>query len=253
MAQERYLAPGFSRWLQTGNYTGVLLSVEPPPPGITVDEPGNLEDIARRIRIPDEDAIAALQVAGIARCEFQDWLRPLGYLRHARRRIGFPVRDDALPVENFWELLVDTLTREGHPLGTDTEIRILSAQPGSYFGRHDSPELEGRWIGTVEDGVWCAYRRGYSDAHWHPVIVAADGRELRALDLYDADEWRWAVIARGRAVGPHERVYQNGNVVQLSFQPPSQLSAAMDLLGPRTRGWTWQVAEGAPSFWSSLL
>ena len=37
---------------------------------------------------------------------------------------------------------------------------------------------------------------------------AGDGR--RALDLYDEDEWRWAVLARGRHVGAEEVVRADG-------------------------------------------
>ena len=253
VGRERYVVPSVPRWIPTGDKTGVLLSVGPVPDGLALLEPTSPDDVVRRIRAANEDDLAVLHFAGFRRCSMEEWLRPLHYLRHGSRRLGRLVRQDTLPLDAFWELLVQSLTQDGHLLGEDAEVRVLSGSPGSFFGPHDGVDCEGRWSAAAGDEVWCGYRRGYGDAHWHPVIVSIDGRERRCLDVYDGDEWRWALIARGRAKGASERVKQEGVKVKLSFPAPTQLQTAMDLLGSRDGAWSWSVSQGAPEFWSHVL
>lgn len=251
IGHERYVAPCPPRWIPTGEQTAVLLSVGPVPRDVVLLEAASHMDLARRIRIDDDD-LAALHMAGIRRCSLDEWIRPLDYLRHARRRLGQPVRSDTLTLAAFWELLVRSLAQEGRQLGEDAEVRVLSGAPGSFFGRYDAPACEGRWSAVADGGVWCGYRRGYSDAHWHPVVVSIDGSDRRVLDLYNDDEWRWALLARGRAVGASERVDEDESSVRLTFRPPAQLSSALDLLGPSIGPWSWSKNLGVPDLWSLL-
>ena len=253
IGHERYVAPCTPRWIPTGEQNGVVLSVDPVPNGVTILEPTSQEDLVRRISVADEDDLTALHLAGVRRCPFDEWFRPLHYLRHWGRRLGCSVWDDALPLDAYWDSLLRSLTQEGLQIGEDAEVRVLSGSPGSFFGHYNSTDCEGRWSPMTEDGVWCGYRRGYGEVHWHPVIIAIDGRERRVLDLYDRDEWCWALLARGRAMGAPEQAYREGAKVKLSFPAPSQLLAAMDLLGPRARGWSWTLSSGAPDIWSRFL
>ena len=82
------------------------------------------------------------------------------------------------------------------------------------------------------------------------VAVAGDGQ--RALDLYGEDEWRWAVLARGRRVGAEEVVRADGLRIQLTFPAPVQLRAAMDILGSPSGAWAWDVSPKGPDLWRLL-
>jgi len=250
---EDYVAPCSPRWIPTGAKTGALLSVGSDPAEISVLEQSNQDDIVTRVSVIDEVDEATLHIAGFRRCLIEEWLRPLNYIRHVVRRLGQPVRGDTMPLEAFWELLCVALSRDGSLLGEDAVARILSGPPGTYFGRHNTLNCEGRWTDDAAEGIWCGYRRGYSDAHWHPIIVAIDGKKRRILDLYNVDEWQWALLARGRASGCHEQLVRNGQQIKLTFPAPLQLETAMDLLGPRAGPWTWTVSDGAPDIWSQVL
>lgn len=253
LSGQRYIALGTPRWIPTGNETGVVLSASTVPQGIKMLESVSPDDILRRVCIAADDDFGTLSAAGIQRHEFDEWLGPLGYLKHASRREGRLVRDDTLTLEGFWELLIRALTVEGHPLSIDAEVRILSGAPGGYFGDVKSPNCEGRWTSDATDGIWCAFRRGYGDQHWHPTLLSIRGENRRSLDLYDHDEWQWALLARSLAVGPRERITVDGTTWRLTCPIPLQLRAAMDLLGSRYAPWAWVVPEGAREFWSSFL
>ena len=82
--------------------------------------------------------------------------------------------------------------------------------------------------------------------------MSVNGGERRALDLFDMDEWRWALLGRARRIGPDERIERIDGEVRLSFPAPSQFAAAMDILGPRRAPWSWAVGPGAPDPWKAL-
>ncbi len=250
---ETYIAPARPQWIRSGYESATLLGVEPVPDGIVEQFPDTWRrDIVRRIFVRDEQEQADLHLAGVRETSLEEWLRPNEYLLHAMRREARLIRSDELSLAQFWELLVSAVQEEGLPLGNDAEVRLVCDDPGKYFGRHNSEACEGRWTEGAVDGIWCAYRRGYNQAHWHPIIVAIDGGHLRALDLYDTDEWCWALLARGKSTRVEERVERRNGVVQLTFPAPDQFVAVMDLLGQRRSGWSWRVNDGALDPWSML-
>lgn len=252
VGHERYVVPCTPRWVPTGEQTATLLSVDSVPHGVVILDSGNQDDVAKRIRVANDDDRVALHIAGVKQCSLEEWIRPFDYLRHGGRRLCRPVRNDTLPLAAYWEVLVESISQEGRLLGEDAEVRILSGQPGLFFGRHDGTNCEGRWTTVAEDGVWCGYRQGYNDAHWHPVLVAIDGPEKRILDLYNRDEWCWALLARGRAMSAIERIDHDGLSLRLSFPPPKQLLTMLDLLGTRSGSWSWAVTKEVSDIWSYL-
>ena len=254
IAHERYLAPTLPRWIPTGTAAGALLGVGPIPKDVVELPSGGEHDLVRRIRIRDDDDLYALHMAGVRQTSIEEWLRPHGYLRHAARRKERVVRSDKLTLSQFWDLLVQSLAESGRPVGNEAEVRAVTGVPGAFFGRYRAPRCEGRWSEEVPDGVWCAYRRGYGDEHWHPIVVTVDGGERRTLDLFDADEWRWALVARGHSIGVSEQIDRLEQRVQLHFPAPRQFVAAMDLLGPRIkpRSWSWKTDPSAPDPWITL-
>ena len=253
VGHERCIAPALPRWISIGCGTGAFLSVGRLPEGVVEhSHRGVAYDVVRRICVRTDDDLAAMRMAGVRQVSFEEWLRPHGYLRHAARRRRGVVRSDELSLSRFWDQLVSLVANDGLTLDDEAEVRFVTGEPGGFFGRHGSEHCEGRWSETAPDGVWCAYRRGYGNVHWHPIIVSVDAGKRRVLDLFDGDEWRWALLARGRYTGNDERVERLDDQVRLTFPAPRQLIAAMDLLGARCAPWSWVVDRDAPDPWGML-
>ena len=253
VGQERYIAPALPRWVPTVEGAGALLGGATVPADIEELSSASGRDLVRRIRIQDDNDLAALHMSGIRETSMGEWLRPFGYLRYAARRKGHVIRGDEVSLSQFWELLETTLADDGLPLSDEAVVRTVTGEPGTYFGRYSSDVCEGRWSDSAPNGVWCAYRRGYGGSHWHPIIMSVSGDARRGLDLFDADEWRWALLGRARRTGLHEHVERLNGVSRLSFPLPGQLAAAMDILGPRLEPWSWATESVASDPWSELL
>lgn len=252
VGHEAYVLPAEPRWVASGGGLAVLLGPIAPPaeaPRLVAALPA---DIAVRVHVRSEEQAATLEACGARQVSLAEWLHPLTYLRHVTRRSGEPVRADRVGLVEFWERLVDVVSAEGLLVDEDAEVRFVTGAPGGFFGRHTAAALEGRWRDDAPDGVWCAYRRGHGDGNWLPTLVSVDGIERRALDLFDHDEWRWALLARSRAVGVEEIVERSGDGVQVTWPLPAQLRAAMDIVGVPTGAWRWRVAADAPDLWTLL-
>ncbi len=247
VGNEIYITPAESRWMPTGDFSGAYLGVSKLPEGISVIPSDDHLDIVQRIYVPSDDDAAQLNAAGIREVSIDEWLSPVGYLQHVSRRLRRPVRSDSVSLEKFWDILMDWFVTDGMPISSDAEFRVLSGKPGQFFGRYHSPEVEGRWTETFSDGTWCAVRRGYGEKHWHPMLLEVNGTRHRALDLYDLDEWNWALLARGKKLGADEVVLNSEDGIRLTFPLPKQLSTAMDLIGCQTAPWFWNVQIGAPN------
>ena len=249
VGHEPFLAPAKPRWISVGEGVSAYLGVSEPPEEFT--PVGNEhDDIVRRIQFITDEEAAVLELAGVQEVSLKEWLLPLGYFRHITRRTRRAVRSDTTSLGLFWNIIVKAMAEEGLPLGSDAEVRFLGGRLGTYFGKYNSMEIEGRWTHDPGEGLWCAYRYGYNDSHWHPCIVSVTSDGRRVLDLYDEDEWRWAVLARGHSIGAEEVVQRPANLtVKLTFQAPSQLRAAMDILGSRSGPWSWEVNPGSPDLW----
>ena len=252
IGHEPYLAPAMPRCISVGAGVSTYLGVSEPPDGLSLVDGGHL-DVVRRFRLDTDEDAALLELSGVEEVSLAEWLVPPGYLRHASRRMRIPARSDTVSLGGFWDLLEEALTEEGLTVSADAEVRCLGGRPGDFFGRHDSSQLNGRWTIDPEEGLWCAYRRGHGDTHWHPCILAVAGDGRRVLDLYDEDEWRWAVLARGRRAGADEVLRVHGQKVQLTFRAPRQLRAAMDIVGRPTAAWTWDMNPDAPDLWHLLI
>lgn len=253
IGHERYIAPAPPRWIRTGETSAALLGVGPAPKGIVERSPDREgRDIVRRINIRSDDDLAALRMADVREMSIIEWLTPHGYLQSRIRRSGRLSRSDELSLSRFWELLVAETAEKGLSLGGDADIRAVTGGPGGYFGRYDADNCEGRWSEVAPEGYWCAYRRGYGQRHWQPIILEVDGGQRRCMDLYDHDEWRWALLARSRSVGAEESIERIDRRVRVSFPAPDQLVAAMDILGPRRNAWSWEVSQKAPDPWAEF-
>lgn len=251
VGHEPYLAPTMARWIKIGDEAGVYLGSGEPPGSL--ESPAQCaSDLVRRIRMASEEDAVSLEVAGVREWSLREWLTPLDYLKCAARRQRALVSSQEMSLAQFWEMLEGELNKAGHLLTSDAKIRALCGSPGGYFGRYDADGESGRWTSAPGDGVWCGYRQGYGDAHWHPCIISVAGEARRMLDLYDVDEWRWALLARGRSVGEEEVVVIEDTEVKLTYPPPSQLRAALDILGVRRGAWTWELSPGAPDLWEHV-
>ena len=181
----------------------------------------------------------------LAPLSFSDWLGPADFRSHLARRLGG--RADGT-ISEFWAALSSALRHEGNPLDA-AQLRAVVGPPGAqtgFFGRHNSPEVSGRWASAVPNGTWCGVRPGRNPNEWHPILALVEGTEAQALDLYDWDEWNWALLARGLAIGAPERSNWQNDVLAFEHPVPAQFIRALRLLGgPGNRAWTWQVSEAA--------
>ncbi len=252
IGRERYVAITMPRWIRTGRDSAVILGGVDLPDEGSVTLPHSANDIVRRLSPFSEELEMALHLAGVECSDLNQWLRPARHLVYAARRLKMPIGDDSMSLKSYWDMLNVQLGVEGLPMKDDGELRILSGRPGGFFGNYSAPVPEGRWSIVPVDGIWCAYRRGYNETHWHPALVEIEGAERRCLDLYDADEWRWAMLARTRACGGEEVVTRANNCVKFTFPPPTQLLTTMDILGERDGPWSWTVSEGSPDVWSMI-
>lgn len=252
VGHEVYVAPGEPRWVASGNGLAVLLgaAVEPSStPRLGTQDP---LDVAVRIRIDSEEHAATLSARGIREVSLAEWLHPLGFKRLAGRRSGSAIRNDKCDLASYWESLERAISVDGLLLGPDAEVRAVVGEPGGFFGRQAASTAEGRWREDLPDGVWCAYRRGYGEGHWLPTLVAVNGGERRSLDLFDNEEWLWALLARSIAIGPAEVCKASGGEVLVTWPLPAQLRAAMDITGIPAGRWRWNVAEDAPDLWALI-
>ena len=253
VGHESFIAPAEPRWIAVGGGRAVLLggSLEVPA-GLSPVAALPPDDVAVRVTLDSEEAAATLDAGGWRQVLLAEWLHPPGFLRHVARREGDAVRGDQWDLARFWERLVSALVEEGLQLGPDAELRAVVGAAGSFFGRLTAAGVEGRWGAQPPSGVWCAYRRGHGDDRWLPTLVSVDGDDRRALDLFDDDEWRWALLARSKAVVAPEVAHRADGEVRVTWPLPAQLRAAMDIIGVPAGPWRWRVAEDAPDLWSLL-
>lgn len=252
VGHEVFIAPSEPRWIAIGGGRAALLGSSAVPSQLT-ELPGlPPRDVIVRIIIESEEQAATLEASGARQIPIQEWLHPIGYLRHVAHREGKAVRADQWDLAQYWERLRLALDEEGLLLGADAELRAVVGEPGGFFGRLLPTGVEGRWAERLPDGVWCAYRRGHGADRWLPTLVSVDGDDRRALDLFDDDEWQWALLARSKAVGVAEVVHRTGGEELVTWPLPLQLRAAMDIIGVPAGPWRWRVEEGAPDVWSLL-
>jgi hypothetical protein len=252
VGHEPFIAPAEPRWIVMGGGRAVLLGPLSVPTGLTRVTGLSSDDVAVRVVLNSEEMAAALDAGGAHQVSLEDWLHPFDFLRHVARREGCAVRGDQWSLARFWERIVSALTEEGLLLGPDAECRAVVGPAGSFFGRHTAAGVEGRWRGQPPNGVWCAYRRGHGDNRWLPTLISVDGNERRALDLFDDDEWRWALLARSKAVGVAEVVQRADGEERVTWPLPAQLRAAMDIIGVPAGPWRWRIADDTPDLWSLL-
>jgi hypothetical protein len=252
VGHEAYVAPAEPRWIASGGGLAVLLGSITVPVGMPRFATLDQLDVAVRVHLAGEEEAATLGARGARQVSLAEWIHPLGFLRHAARRAGNAVRGDQCDLAAFWGRLADAISVEGLQSEPGAEIRVVVGEPGGFFGRHTAVTTEGRWRDDAPDGVWCAYRRGHGDGHWLPTLISVDGDERRSLDLFDNDEWKWALLARSHAVGPVEVCRWSGGEAVVTWPLPAQLRAAMDIVGVPAGRWRWRVAEDAPDIWVLL-
>jgi len=172
---------------------------------------------------------------------FEEWAGEAGFLRHLSRRNRAQLYGT---LRYFWLCLTTHLDHESAPLDPSV-VRAVTKPPSdvnTFFGRHNTPTVSGRWSTNIPDGYWCAVRPGRNEHEWHPIIVKKTSTEARALDLFDWDEWSWALLARGAVIGPQERSTWDGTTVAFHYPIPNQFVRVLRLLGGQgSRPWAWNM------------
>lgn len=238
----KYLIPTSPVMIRTGSQNFAFLGSLCLPQGVP-DVGFNDGDIVRRFEIENEECIAFLDSINAREMSISEWFSYPDYLLHASRRKGRSIASNEMTLSEYWKFLCCKLRDEGLRVDDGAGIRILSGARGELFGRHDSPETRDRWTTADRVGIWCGYRSGYSDRHWNPCIVEVTSNGTSALDLFDRDEWRWALLSKGRNCGEDEIISIKENTISLTFPAPSQLRSALDILGFQAKPWSWTVGS----------
>jgi hypothetical protein len=185
--------------------------------------------------------------------DFAAFMGAPGYRRHLARRTS-GTGDSTLT--EFWSILSSAVRHDGQPLDA-VLVRAVIDPPGSNngrFGSHNQPQLSGRWKTAAPDGTWCAVRPGRHPNEWHPILVRVEGTEVTSLDLFDWDEWNWALLARGVANGVPERSIWASGTLSFEHPIPKQFLRGLRLLGvPGKWAWTWQLTNDAHTAFTRWL
>lgn len=250
LAGRRYCACAKARWIKLTENLGVLTGTifDPSIPLVPIDEAAEpIAEIVMRFDASNLDTLATLNANGITQWGLDEWLGEPAYVEHLIRRS--PENQTTSLVE-FWEVLTGEMADMGLSLSDDAEVRAVVGKPGGFFGQRDATPPTGRWTDTPPDGFWCGIRKGYSDVHWQPILLVVDGEHRRSLELYDFTEWKWALLARGRALGEPEIAKRNGDLVSFTYQLPDDLLRLMRLIGNHQGKWNWKIPVGISELWS---
>jgi hypothetical protein len=206
-------------------------------PSVSIERFGGAERSSSLARwaASDEGSKAQLDAAGFAECDFEDWMGVPGWLGHLERRRA----TETAELRDLWSCLLSNLEQFGMGVGDPTAYAIVVGSSGRYFGRPDA--LDGRWApgDATPDGTWCGFVRGHGSQHLRPVIASSSGgRIVRALDLYDLEEFRWALLARG-CHGQREVVRVMDRRLAFTFPCPAQWRRVAALC--RVDGWNWSL------------
>jgi hypothetical protein len=242
-------------WIRIGQETGVLVGTIPS----TIVGVGFFErsksDLGRRFRLDHIELMAALREHSITECQMGTWFGSPGYSKSLKRYSGSTTGQ----LVDLWTSIQGRLAAEGMPIGSPDSVSILSGPTGSIFGRPAS-ELSptGRWGKPSDKGVWIGKRRGFNSKDMRPLILHVDGQEqVRSIDLYDEEEYRWAILARGVSEGAREQILliRDGDdvVVRPKCPLPPQIMRVLYLLGEREESWQWRVSENLKETLIKLL
>lgn len=250
LAGRRHCACAKARWIKLTENLGVLTGTihDLDIPLVPIDPATELmAEIVMRFDASNLDTLATLNAKGVTQWELVEWLGEPGYVEHLLRRS--PASQQPT-LTAFWEVLSDEMADTGLLLSDEADVRAVVGNPGEYFGRGDGSTPTGRWSDTPPDGLWCGIRKGYSDVHWRPILIAVEGDQRRSLELYDFTEWRWALLARGRALDEPELAERKGDLVSFTYQLPDDILRLMRLVGHHQSGRNWKVPAGMPEFWN---
>jgi hypothetical protein len=195
----------------------------------------------RWVHLIEGDAPEALLREGFRLCTIEEWMGPPGFMEHARRRGGARLAD-------LWPRLTSSHQGEADPVLDSGAVRVVAGAPGDFFGDRDADTPGARWrdAARAPDGLWLGARGGYAERFTNPVIVQIrDGRAVSAMDLFDWDEWSWALLSRGLINDAREQVRVIGVQLHQTCTLPTQLAAALEVMGRRERGWTWKIRSDA--------
>jgi hypothetical protein len=230
-----YVAATLSRYLCCNERILLCGASEPLP--LAFEWFGDADEavsIARWARAGDA-MVAQLEDLGFRQMEVEDWFGAPGWLDYIeRRRAG-----SGGQLYGLGEILKEGLEEFGAPVSDAARYALIGGTPGEFFGRPE--RRDGRWRpgDVAPDGTWCGVVKGYGERHLRPVVVEAKGgRVVRSLDLFDFDELRWALLARG-CTDRYEviRVVEGG--LEMTFPWPSQWRRVAALC--RTEGWRWML------------
>lgn len=232
----RLVAPTVPRYVRFADYALVLGGVELQAEAITEQfgDHSRQCSAARWMKI-SESAQGLLDGLGFEECGLDDWLGPSGVLDHLERRGSSEAHVSAL-----WPAIERSFDSAAGPVAEPSRITVLTGGPGGLFG--EARTRTGRWRAgdDAPDGRWLGCALGHG-ALLRPVVVHVQGGAARRMmDLFDFDEWRWALLSRGISCGKPEvaRCTATGSL-GFTCPLPKQAVRLRALCG--VESWLWSV------------
>lgn len=215
------------------------------------------EGLCRHISPEQVELLASAQRHGAELWPIESWAE---VARFTSSRYAPLASGKAPTAAAAWRALARWGSEGALPVSDLDAVQIVGPAPGDFLGRAFS-EDRSRWGPPATPGTWLGRRRGYEETgHTHGVLVTvgADGSVL-SRDLFGAEDFSWALVVRGNAMGAPEivQVRQDQDpsrlTLQCTFPPPVQVWRALSLCGRSSGPWRWSIPEDGYPRAASLL
>jgi len=234
-----------SRWVKLSETEAVLLGIMAAEScDFSADHP---RQFLRRF-IPSVQTVGDLEKTGVCEMSFDDWLGEPAWKDFVE------TKERIESLQDLWNWHVIRLEEEGAPFSSaNTVLLAIAGQPGDYFGKPLNRQNT-RWKSPSElaDGIYLGAQPGYSENHWHPVLLSISGNDGKSLLLNCRNDaaaifelHNWLLVAKGAKNGSPEQVelYPEGSEIRCTFPLPKQLIRCLNLAGERSGPWVYSVSD----------
>ena len=218
------------------------------PPGETLPQRWCAAGAVRWIVPEAGDLDEQIARHGMTERSLDGWLGRPGWAPLVARRADRLASELSL----LWQSIERALGAEAPPIHDPDQVRLIGGAPGDFFGGTAPDAIEnsvGRWLRTRDlgPGVYLGARPSHG-RRWLPSAFSWDGAgALRHIDLWGWEEFSWALLSRGAALGVMERIVRDkGTSHTRTFPAPMQLDRLLQVLTSpdAERAWSFQILPG---------
>lgn len=227
----RLVAPTLPRAVQLGQRYLVLGSYE--VEGVEYECLLPQEQPSSAARWLDSASLDVLESGGFEVISPARWLGSSSILDHLERR---EVKGQG--VKDLWPALQRALDQGGGPIADPGNVKLLGGAPGGFWGRPAAGDGRWRSVDRAPDGDVLGVMLGRHGKREQPIIARIEqGKVRRALELYDHEELRWAVLSRGVCTNAPERVLVRDGALRFTCPLPAEAQRLRALCSVET--WAW--------------